>query len=364
MKVLVLGGTGAMGKHLVEILAESGFETVVTSRKARQSQKNILYIQGNALDLKFLRGVLATDWDAIIDFMVYSTKTLNERLDILMKSTKQYIFLSSARVYADSESLLTEESPRLLDVCTDTRYIKTDEYALAKAREEDILKNSKYANWTIIRPYITYSENRLQLGDLEKENWLYRALHHRTIVFSKDIASKLTTLTYGFDVANSICKIIGEKKALSEIFHITAPDAYTWRDILEAYLKVIDQKIGCKPNVLILENTPFKHKYQVKFDRIYNREFDNRKIYEFIYKDDFVPTLSGIEKCMQSFLDHPEFLPIDWKKEAYFDRLSKNKTPLKEISLLKDKIMYLFIRYVLSYTLFYKLNQKIKFYGK
>ena len=41
-----------------------------------------------------------------------------------------------------------------------------------------------------------------QLGVLEKELWLYRALNGRTIVFSKDIAEKSTTLTYGYDVAS------------------------------------------------------------------------------------------------------------------------------------------------------------------
>ena len=65
---------------------------------------------------------------------------------------------------------------RLLDVSHDSIYLKTDEYALAKARQEDILRKSGKNNWTIIRPYITYSESRLQLGVLEKEAWLYRAL--------------------------------------------------------------------------------------------------------------------------------------------------------------------------------------------
>ena len=53
--------------------------------------------------------------------------------------------------------------------------------------EENLLFNSEKNNFTIIRPTITYNTQRLQLGVLEKENWLYRALHGRAIVFSDDV---------------------------------------------------------------------------------------------------------------------------------------------------------------------------------
>ena len=41
MKVLVFGGTGAMGTHLVEMLSKSGISTVVTTRKNRPPRNNI-----------------------------------------------------------------------------------------------------------------------------------------------------------------------------------------------------------------------------------------------------------------------------------------------------------------------------------
>ena len=52
------------------------------------------------------------------------------------------MFLSSSRVYASQESPIREDSMRLLDVSHDSIYLKTDEYALAKARQEDILRKS------------------------------------------------------------------------------------------------------------------------------------------------------------------------------------------------------------------------------
>ena len=72
--------------------------------------------------------------------MSYTTEELKDRIELMLSATEQYIFLSSSRVYAGTDSLLTEDSPRLLDVTNDKEYLKTDEYALAKAREENIIQ--------------------------------------------------------------------------------------------------------------------------------------------------------------------------------------------------------------------------------
>ena len=75
MKVLVLGGTGAIGMHLVHLLSNNGVETIVTSRKQRAAEENINYIQGNAHDIKFLQTILLEPWDAIVDSMIYTTQS-------------------------------------------------------------------------------------------------------------------------------------------------------------------------------------------------------------------------------------------------------------------------------------------------
>lgn len=181
MRVLLFGGTGAMGTALVRILAEQGHEVFVTTRKQRKPESsNVHYLVGNAHDMNFVRNVLgnATErhYDVLVDFMVYGSSELSDRAEELLASVGQYVFLSSSRVYADWDEPIKENCPRLLDICDDDIYLQSDEYALAKAREENILRNSGHKNWTIIRPYITYSSERLQLGFWEKEVWLQRAI--------------------------------------------------------------------------------------------------------------------------------------------------------------------------------------------
>ncbi|AEE15888.1 NAD-dependent epimerase/dehydratase family protein [Treponema brennaborense] len=352
MKILILGGTGAMGKHLVNLLDRDGVETVVTSRKKRNSQGHIRYIQGDARDRRFLENLLQEQYDCIVDFMIYTTQEFLYRYKKLLSNTKQYVFLSSSRVYANSDSPITEDSPRLLDISTDAAFLATDEYALAKARQEDILRNSGTTNWTIIRPYITYSEIRLQLGVLEKEEWLYRALHGRTIVFSENIAKKTTTLTHGYDVARGLYTLIGNEFAYSRIFQITGNQSVSWNDVLNIYVGVLKKELGYTPKVLLCSMTDFMKchfaEYQIKYDRMFDRVFDNSRIKQFIDVESFKNTEKGLSDCLTEFLKDTPFFYLNGRTEAYKDRLTHEYTPLKEIRSIKQKIKYILFRFLLK----------------
>ena len=352
MKILVLGGTGAMGIHLVKLLVNDGAEVFVTTRSNKKSNGSEHYINGNAHDFEFLQKILIEHkWEVIVDFMNYSTESFRERIQILLNSTNQYIFLSSSRVYANSDKFLTETSPRLLDITHDKEFLASDEYGLAKARQEDILKSSGKNNWTIIRPYITYSENRLQLGVLEKEEWLYRAIKGRTIVLSQEFLAKKTTLTYGLDVANAIGAVISKPKSLSEIFHVTNEVSVKWEDVLNLYLSSLKKYLGFEPKVLLVSQEQFyslhPSKYQIIYDRLFDREFDNSKILKYIDVKNFISTNVGLKSCLEVFLNCLIFNKINWKLEAMKDRQTGEKTPIWEISRNRNKLIYLLYRYII-----------------
>lgn len=344
MDILILGGTGAMGKYVSEFLVSKGYSISVTSRSKKESNGNISYLQGNAKELTFISGLCQKHWNVIIDFMVYSIDELKERINMLLNSTDQYIFISSARVYADSP-IIKENSPRLLDVCQDKEYVASNEYAIAKAKEENVLFESGYKNWTIVRPSLTYAENRLQLGVYEKENWLYRALHGRSIVFSMDLMDRYYTLSYGKDVAEGIVQLVGKKEAIGQAFHIVIQDSFQWKEILNIYLDTLEERLGKRPKVVLTEKCtnlklPYA-KYQVLYGRYFNRHFDNGKIDKLVDTSDWLLPQDGLRKCLNSFLDNPEFLDIDWHKEALIDKAAGEWTPLNEIPGKKTKIKYL-----------------------
>lgn len=362
MKVLVLGGTGAMGKPLIQILADRGFEVDVTSRRRINSTGKINYIMGDAHNIVFLQSILQSHYDAIVDFMLYEQNEFESRIEILLKSTDQYVFISSSRVYSDSNFLLTEESDRLLDVCEDNTFLASNGYALQKAKEEDTLIQSGKKNWTIIRPYMTYNTERLQLGSYEKEYWLYRCLHNRTIVFSRDIASKITTLTYGNDVALIIAALIGKKTSLGEVINTTTNQSITWEKVLEIYLTTIHEITGVCPKVKWVETVDEIEKvmgtqFQIRYDRIYNRAFDISKLRRVCENVYFTETEEGLRCCIIEFFNsRQEFKPLIARWEAYVDRITGEKTSLQEFNGVKEKVKYLLFRYTPYLRLKYHIN--------
>lgn len=352
MKMLLLGGTGAIGLHLSELAALNGWEVHVTSRKVRENSSSVSYFVGDASDDSFLIDILKGDYDVVVDFMIYRTEEFRNRVSQLLGSCGKYIFLSSARVYANSATPIVEESPRLLDVCADSAYLATDEYALTKARQEDLLFESDSKNWSIVRPYITYSEQRLQLGVLEKEAWLFRVLEGKGIVFSQEISEHYTTLTYGRDVAKSILAICNSDDALGEVFNPVSDYSIKWSDVLEIYLKTIESVLGRRPEVTLVTNDIFmeihRGRYQFTYDRLYDRVFNNQKISNLCRVSNAqapMQEIGRLQSCLKEFLKRPTFSKVNWASQGISDRITAEKSSVSAIRGIKPKIQYLRSRY-------------------
>lgn len=353
MDILILGGTGAIGNDLAKKLEGTNNRVYITSRTKRTQHKNIEYIEGNAHDIVFLTELLSGRfYDAIVDFMAYKTEEFKDRADILLNGTNQYFFLSSSRVYAESESPICEDSLRLLDTCDDEEYLETDEYALAKARQEDILQKSSKKNWTIIRPYKTYSDYRLQFGFYEKENWLYRAMLGKKVVFPKDMAERETTLTYGADVASGIIELLGNANALGEIFHITTSQNIKWKEVFAIYSETLFELTGVKSSLELVDNDDIFYsvwnKYQIKYDCMYDRVFDNAKIQVITgSKINYLDVKEGLKQSLGEFIQKPQWRSINWDVQFWMDDITSEHIHIREIKGFREKMR--FLKYKLRY---------------
>ncbi len=348
MKILLLGGTGAIGTALVDKLAKRDDEVYVTTRSSHTSQFcNVHYLTGNAHDADFLSEVLKNRFDVIVDFMIYTLEEFQARIEFFLNSTDHYLFLSSSTVYANSEEPIIEESLRLLDVCTDANLLNSDFYPIKKAKEEDLLRASGRKNWTIIRPYISYNTERLQLGVFEKEVWLWRALNGRSIPLPRDVAERRTTMTYSIDVAEMMLRIIGNKHSYGETYHLTGSQSITWKEVLDIYCTVIEEKTGKKAKIYMPDRCDeiaeiIGNRDSFQYDRLYDRVFDNAKILQ-LYSNSyqFTSIQDGLSRCLRSFIESPRYKSINIKLEAYFNRKTGEKTPLVEFKTWKLKTMYL-----------------------
>ena len=91
------------------------------------------------------------------------------------------------------------------------------------------------------------------------------------------------------------------------------------------------------------------HNYMVsEIHREYNRRFSNVKIQtDSGERQAFMETKQGLEKCLTEFLNgERRFQFRDWKEEAVLNRISGDKSRLREIRGIKNKVKYAVYRYI------------------
>ena len=321
-----------MGSHLCRQLAARGHDVVCTTRRRRAAADGVSYLVGDAKDPVFLDEALSERWGALVDFMVWSTNEFRGRWEAFLGSTDQYVFVSSYRVYAESP-VITEGSPRLLDTVDDAAYLATDEYALCKARCENLLFESGSRNWTVVRPAVTYdgASGRLQLGVLESSEWLWRAMRGVPVPMPDEVLDAQATMSYGGDVARMISLLVGSPSALGEAFTVSGSDHMTWREVVEAYSSVLPfEVIECSAEGLIAARGG---EYQLRYDRMLDRVVDNSKALRTtgIDASTLVGMGEGLARELRACLvsgRNPELSP---GQQGRFDRLCGGTPALKHI---------------------------------
>lgn len=111
MKLLVLGGTLFLGRHLVETGLERGHDVTLFNRGHTGPDlfPEVEKLKGDraAGDLEALRG---RRWDAVVDTSARVPRWVRDAAGLLAGAVEHYTFVSSISVYADTRSPGTDEA--------------------------------------------------------------------------------------------------------------------------------------------------------------------------------------------------------------------------------------------------------------
>ena len=114
MKLLILGGTRFVGRHLVTAASARNHEITLFNRgKHLRSPAftDVETIHGDrSNDLDKLKG---RRWDAVIDTCGYLPRSVTAAAEVLSASVDRYVFISSLSVYADFSRLGIDETAPL-----------------------------------------------------------------------------------------------------------------------------------------------------------------------------------------------------------------------------------------------------------
>lgn len=117
LKLLILGGTGFLGPHLVRVAVERGHEMTLFNRGVTNPHlfPELEKLRGDrrTSNLDALRD---RSWDAVIDTSAYYPRVVDEATSLLAERVRQYVFVSTISVYAKRDIIGMDETAPLATI--------------------------------------------------------------------------------------------------------------------------------------------------------------------------------------------------------------------------------------------------------
>jgi 2'-hydroxyisoflavone reductase len=153
MKLLILGGTVFLGRHLVEAAQARGHEITLFNRGQHNAAlfPDVEKLRGDRSgDLSALQG---RRWDAVIDTCGFVPRLVRASAELLADAIDHYTFVSSISVYADVSVIGIDESAPVGTLPDETIEEVTDEtYGPLKALCEQAAEQAMPGRVLVVRP--------------------------------------------------------------------------------------------------------------------------------------------------------------------------------------------------------------------
>jgi nucleoside-diphosphate-sugar epimerase len=243
--------------------------------------------------------------DVVLNFLGYDLADAQLDYALFKDTVRQYIFISSASVYAKPHRQLplTEQAP-LGNAWWD--------YAQKKlACEQWLLGRWQEGGFpvTIVRPSHTYSK-RWVPNPVSSSSFTFAArLEQGKLVFVPDDGENPWTLTAASDFAAGLGGLVGKAEAIGQAFHITSDEVLSWNQIcaeIAAALGVESPQVVKIPTDLICRVAP-RLTGTLKGDKAHPGVFDNSKIKRFVPEFQCrKPFGLGVRESVAWLRGHPE----------------------------------------------------------
>ena len=217
-KVLVSGGAGYIGSHVVKLLGEKGFDVLVYDNLSTGNRSSVLsgkLVEGDMLDIDSLRSVMS-DFrpDAVMHFaakivvpesvkfpMKYYTNNVLGTLNVLraMKEfdVNKFIFSSTAAVYGEPEDMPINETMSFAPI---------NPYGKSKAIVEEVLKDcsmSEGLKYIALRYFnVAGADPEGELGETKKDATHLITMCVRTAAGERD---KLSVFGTDYPTSDGTC---------------------------------------------------------------------------------------------------------------------------------------------------------------
>ena len=260
MKLLVLGGTVFLGRHIVEAALAHGHEVTMFNRGEHNPElfPNVEKLRGNRDgNLSALQG---REWDAAIDTSGFVPRIVRASAQALAGSVQHYTFISSISAYADfSKPGIDESYPVATLADKSVEEVTGETYGALKALCEQTVEEVMPGRSLIVRPGLIVGPHD---GSDRFTYWPYRVAQggemlvpgtpdqHQQFIDVRDLAQWIVQMVEagktgvynatGPDYSLSTQQLVDVCKA------VTGSDIrFTWVD--EAFLTPILEEVNFQP---------------------------------------------------------------------------------------------------------------------
>ncbi|MCW8132845.1 MAG: SDR family oxidoreductase [Planctomycetota bacterium] len=321
MKILLIGGTGIISQAVTELAVARGHEVFLLNRGKRNHglPGQVREIVADKNDRDAMRAALGgLTFDSVANFIAFTAEDVEKDVDLFLGRTAQYVVISSASVYQKppNHHHVTESTPAHNPYWQYSRNkIALEEATLRAYREKGFPA-------TIVRPSYTYSKSFVPglfgLGFQHFE----RIRAGKPLVVHGD-GQSLWQMTFNEDFAKGFVGLLGNPRALGEIFHITSDEVMTWDQIFQT----MGRAIGCETKLVHIP-AEFMRRAEpgvfdgIKGDKMWSLILDNEKIKRVV--PEYRATITfyeGMRRCLAWYEKNPQAAAGGLDASAKVDRL-------------------------------------------
>jgi 2'-hydroxyisoflavone reductase len=156
LRILILGGTGFLGPHLVHVAAGRGHRLTMLNRGQREpglfeeDYRNVEVIQGDRATPDGHDGLRGQTWDAVIETSGYRHPWTRDAARVLRGAADRYLYVSSTGVYWPYHTTGIAEDGRVL--LRDDPPAEQPSYGVMKALSENEVRDAFGAGAIVVRP--------------------------------------------------------------------------------------------------------------------------------------------------------------------------------------------------------------------
>jgi nucleoside-diphosphate-sugar epimerase len=266
VKILLLGGTGFIGRHLLRQLLENGHEVAAFHRGEREAAlpEPVTHIQGHRKDLaKYAREFDTFGPEVVVDLLAFSEHDAHSLIDTFRRRAQRLVCLSSMDVYRaygcfrrleatpSSPQLFAEDAP-LRTVLYPYRALATGTedlfYSYDKIPVERIVMNEGSLPAIILRlPQVFGPHDRQH----RLRSYLQQMDAGEDIVISEEKANWRWTRGYVEDIAFGITLAIAAEKAAGRVYNIGEEKARSEKEWIEQ----VGREAGWRGQVVTVPKT-------------------------------------------------------------------------------------------------------------